>query len=138
MDSTDVVAALLSWAVTLSHYPAPTTPPELRYVERGFLVEHACGGRKCSALGWYDNDGHIYIDERLRDQDTPFVRSIIVHEMVHYLQDLSGKFDPAACEDYNRREREAYAVQREFVARAAGHAAFLRIELGECGVEPKG
>ena len=132
MDSTDAIAALMSWAVMLSHYPSPTHLPVIEYARHQFFVEHACGGKKCGAIGWYDNQGTIYIDERLKAQDTVSTRGLIVHEMVHYLQDLSGKFDPTGCRDSRLREQEAYAIQREFIARAAGQAAFLTVMFRDC------
>lgn len=132
MDSPEVIAALLSWAVTLSGYPEPAYPPAIEYVPHAYFVEHVCGGRKCGAIGWYDNRRTIYIDRRLEGQDTAFSRGLMVHEMVHYLQDLSGRYDPTSCEDRHRREQEAYAIQREFIARAYGQAAFLTIHHWDC------
>lgn len=132
MISQEVIAALLSWAVMLSGYPAPVRPPTIEYAPHAYFVRQACGGRECGAIGWYDNHGTIYIDRRLEDQDTAFTRGLMVHEIVHYLQDLSGRYDPTSCADHHRREREAYAVQREFIARAYGQAAFLRMRLWEC------
>src|SRR5690606_30213142 len=108
MDHTHMIAVLLSWTVSLSQYPHPGTPPVVEYRPHSFFVEHAClGNEKCRAAGWYNNDGIVYIDERIKDQDDAITRSVYVHEFAHYLQDLSGKYDNHNCEDHQKREREA-------------------------------
>ena len=132
MLTNDTVAVLLSWAVHLSSYPPPADLPGVAYAPHGFFVEYACRGEDCKVLGWYNDRGVVYIDERLRDRDTVFTRSLMVHEFVHYLQDLSGKYDPGSCDHQIIREREAYAVQREYVAQAYGQAAFIRFQSLPC------
>lgn len=122
---------LLGWAVHLSKYPQPDVPPEVEYKPQSFFVEKACGGRDCKALGWYDDKGIVYLDQRVNEQDNVFTRSLIVHELVHYLQDLTGDFSDS-CEDQIRREREAYAIQRIYVAEAHGEVAFIRVSYRGC------
>ena len=121
MDKTELLVILLSWASHLSTYSYPETPPEYQFKPHVFFVEHAChGSDKCNAGAWYNDQGVIYIDDRLQDWDDPMVRSVIVHELVHYLQDLSGKFNKKNCEEQLRREREAYAIQRIYLNRITG------------------
>ncbi len=128
----EFIAALLSWAVQLTSYSAPAVPPTISYQPHSYFVEHVCKGKKCGAHAWYDNQGAIILDQRFEGVDSALTRGIIVHEMVHYLQDMSGKYDVGNCETYLLREREAYAIQREFIARAMGQAAFIRMRLWEC------
>jgi hypothetical protein len=94
-------------------------------------VANVCGGRECNAVGWYNDERIVYIDDRLRDKDTMFARSLMVHEFVHYLQHLSGQFDSTSCEDSVKRERQAYAIQREYV-QAHGDVAFIRMQQRRC------
>ncbi len=124
MDMTATIAALLSWASLISGYPEPDHPPTLEYQPHTFFVKEACGGQECKAVGWYNDKDVIYIDDRLRGENSTFISSLIVHELVHYLQDYSGKFNTFSCADQIAREREAYAVQREYVAKAHGEAQF--------------
>jgi hypothetical protein len=124
MDKTELIAVLLSWTVHLTSYPSPPEPPNLEYQPREFFVQHACRGHeRCQVAAWYDNNGTIYLDDRITDLMDPIVRSVIVHELVHYLQDLSGKFDERSCQDHLAREREAYAIQRIYINRIAGRFA---------------
>jgi hypothetical protein len=111
-------AVLMSWAVTLSGYSAPGLMPEVKMVPHAYLVEKACNGRECKVLGWFPPGETIYVDARLDPQDDLFATSILVHEMVHYLQQQSGKYaGPHSCANSLAMEREAYGVQREFLLR---------------------
>ncbi len=109
-------AALFSWAVTLSGYPA-TDMPEVKVVPHSTLEEMACGGKTCRVLGLYDpkQPNTVWIDGALDLQDT-YSSSILVHEFVHYLQNKAGKV-AFECEAAIENEREAYAVQTEFLHR---------------------
>jgi hypothetical protein len=113
----ELYAVLLSWATTLSGYPAPDVPAEIVAVSHEVLVERACGGRECKVLGWFPPGQRIYVDERLGPADDLVAASILVHEMVHYLQYRSGSFDGLDCAKSIELEREAYAIQREFLLR---------------------
>lgn len=114
----ELFAVLLSWAVTLSGYGTPAEVPQVAQVSHQYLVQHACGGRECKVMGWFPPGKVVYIDERLNARDSLVAASIVVHEMVHYLQQQSGKFgDGVDCHTAIAREREAYAVQREFILR---------------------
>jgi hypothetical protein len=133
MDETKMISVLLSWTIHLSGYPNPATPPEIEYQPHSFFVEHACLGKEqCRVAGWYDNNGIIYLDEQLKGQDDAITRSLIVHELVHYLQDLSGKFSSGNCNDHLVREREAYSVQRQYLNRIAGRFIAIYMNYPPC------
>ena len=133
MDSAHMIAVLLSWTVHLSSYPHPEKPPVVEYRPHSFFVEHAClGNEKCRAAGWYNNDGIVYIDERVKDQDDAITRSLYVHEFTHYLQDLSGKFDNNTCADHQKREREAYSIQRQYLNKIAGRLVAIYMNYSPC------
>jgi hypothetical protein len=111
-------ATLLSWAVTLSGLPAPPRPPRVLPMPHEFFVRHACSGRECKVLGWFPPGDTIYLDERLDPERQLLAASIVVHEMVHYLQYMAA--DGAAdfsCARSMTLERQAYGVQREFITR---------------------
>ena len=124
---TDLFATLLSWAVTLSGYPAPAEPPNVVVEPHAFFVHRACNDRECKVLGWYAGGRDLYIDESLDPQNSLFASSIVVHEMVHYLQgvargasthDGGAAFDSVpSCRQFVHWEFEAYAVQREYILR---------------------
>jgi hypothetical protein len=113
----ELYAALLSWAVTLSGHPAPVQAPDVVPVSHRYLVDGACAGRECKVLGWFPPGHTIYIDERLDPQENLLASSIVVHEMVHYLQQESRQGKPYDCTEALALEREAYHAQREFLLR---------------------
>ncbi len=123
----ELLSALLSWAVTLSGYPAPAQPPEVISVPHSFFVEKACGGRECKVFGWYAGGTKLYLDERMDPSKDLLAASVVVHEMVHYLQGVARNGGvPAQGAAYGERpgcsaaidmEREAYGVQREYLLR---------------------
>jgi hypothetical protein len=125
MDAT-TIAVLLSWASHLSGYPLPAAPPSVEFEPHGYFVEHACGGRECRVVGWYNDEDVIHIDEKHRDDNSAFAASLLVHEMVHFLQHHSGRFDSGSCEDSLAREREAYRVQNHYIIEAYGSFQYVR------------
>ena len=133
MDPTELIAVLLSWAASLSGYPYPDTRPAIEYREHDFFEQHACAEVKnCRVAAWYDNDGTIFLDTRLANLEDPIIRSVVVHELVHYLQDLSGEYKGGDCREQVRREQHAYAVQRTYLNRIAGQFAATYPVYGPC------
>lgn len=113
----ELYAVLLSWAVTLSGYPAPAELPNVVPVTHEYLVRAACAGRECKVMGWFPPGRSIYVDERLDARNNLFASSIVVHEMVHYLQQESRNGKPYDCSEALQLEREAYQAQREYLLR---------------------
>lgn len=123
----ELFAVLLSWAVTLSGYQIPSEEPEVVAVPHQFFVDNACNGRECRVYGWYAGGRKLYIDERMDPKGDTLAASVVVHEMVHFLQGMSrGTPDHLkgaafgehpSCRDSIELEREAYAAQREFLLR---------------------
>ena len=113
----DFFAVLLSWAVVLSGYPAPTDSPEVAFVSHQELTAMACNGTECKVVGFHPpGSRRVYIDNRLDPVESTFAASIIVHEFVHYLQQSGGKFAlKYSCNDALEMEREAYYVQSRFM-----------------------
>ncbi len=118
MDMPTMLPILISWVTSLSGYPTPDEAPRLEYRSHRFFVEHVCGNKECNALGWYNDAGVIYVDKKFRYGASEFAQSLIVHELVHYLQHKSGKFDTKSCRDSAARELEAYHIQNRYIVEA--------------------
>lgn len=111
----DETESLLNWAKFLSGYDLDVTIPEIRFETHEFFIDNACGGRDdCRVIGWYDDRNIVRIDHDLRSLESLFERSLVVHELVHYLQHVSGRYPDSDCATYVTREREAYAAQQQF------------------------
>jgi hypothetical protein len=120
----ELLLTLMSWAAQLSGYSTPDVLPEISFRDHSFFVDQVCAGRECKAVGWYNDDDVIYIDERFRKRGAdPNVASLYVHEFVHYLQHKSGRFDSHSCTDAAVRERHALAVQNDYLLQASASVA---------------
>lgn len=99
------------------NYPPPAAFPTINIASHEYLVKHACAGKECKVLGWYNDEGIVHIDKRLVPylDSSPLAQSIVVHEFVHYFQHVSKAYPPHSCEWALEREREAYAVSDTFL-----------------------
>ncbi len=107
----DLITELLVVVQVMTGYPAPAQPPTVTFLAAEELQERACG-RPCAVLGWYEHGSSIFLDDRLDPENDFRAQAILVHELVHYLQEKNGAFGvPQTCERWAAREREAYTVQ---------------------------
>ncbi len=132
----DLCGVALAWAVTVSGLKAPEDKcPTLERKSQAWLSQAACGSNKCpQILGWYPGtQGNIvYIDERLRPDESTYHYSIIIHELVHWLQGVNGLLGETTCEEYIKIERFAYNAQREFLYRYGMPASTIQLPVIVC------
>ncbi|HEX6014946.1 MAG TPA: hypothetical protein VFY87_24740 [Geminicoccaceae bacterium] len=115
-----LVAKLLVTAKVLAGYPVPAVPPAVSFAPDGELAALACNGCQAHGLvnGLFLPERGIILSGRLDPGHDVRARAVLLHEIVHYLQELNGRFaDRPACERYFLREREAYAVENRYLAR---------------------
>ena len=115
-----ICLSLLSFINQQQAYPAVDSCPALRQVSRTILQRRACDGRPCPALAYYDRAGKtIYLLTSLDFGET-LARGVLVHEMVHYVQDRTNSWEPAGEEDECRaslkRELDAFVIQERYLA----------------------
>jgi len=134
---TELVSVLMAWAVQLSGYPAPSQLPEVVLVQHQRLVDEACGGQACKVQGWLPPGDRIYLDDRLDPVGNTMDSSVLLHELVHYLQRESGRFG-SECSAAIDKEREAYATQRSFLAAYGQHAPMFVVVHGLACAGPGG
>ena len=115
MTDQELLPALMSALDQLSKYRKPATLPQLRRLPHTELQQRICGG-PCAALAMYRPGEGIYLDERLKPETNVFDRSVLLHELVHYVQDLANEHgDMRPCSRWYYREQEAYAIQKNFL-----------------------
>lgn len=145
--SPELIAYLLTWAVFYTGYPAPEVQPVIAYVPHSYFVPRMCGGvdtikTPCTVRAMYDDhiDGVLFLDEMFQGKTEAYVKGIVVHEMVHYLQDLIGdwkdinKWQPAIrCQEKAFRQREAYMAQDKYMLDVHGVRRSLPRTYSECG-----
>ncbi|MEQ1879748.1 MAG: hypothetical protein ABL878_02130 [Burkholderiales bacterium] len=111
----DLVPALLSAVDQLSKYPKPSQLPEIYRVAHRRLEEMVCP-TGCPVLATYRPGEGIFLDETLTPETDLFHRSVLLHELVHYVQDLNNELSTMRdCERWYHREQEAYAIQKTFL-----------------------
>lgn len=114
-----MIKVLLAWALFLTGYEDPGGYPPINFASTEALNEMICprapGG--CGILGVY-KDGEIYLNENFDLKENAYARSILVHEIVHWLQAQNNEYRSGsyeACVAANRREVEAYGVQNAYL-----------------------
>lgn len=111
----ELMPALVSALDQISKYHRPVALPEVIRVPHERIEEMVCHA-KCGALAAYRPGEGIYLDERLKPETDLFDRSILLHELVHYVQDMGDEHgDMRPCMRWYYREQEAYAIQKIFL-----------------------
>jgi hypothetical protein len=111
------LAELLTAIHLLAGYPIPDAVPEVHRVPQSWIQTEVCV-KACRVPAFYDPARGLFIDEKLDLANDTFNRSILLHELVHYLQASSGRFEamPSECEKRNAEEEEAYRIQNKYLA----------------------
>jgi hypothetical protein len=111
-----LVADLFLAIQGLSGYAPPTVKPEVHRVSHATIEREICRG-PCQIRAYYDPTRGVYIDETLDVQKDAFARSILLHELVHHVQSVSGRFDMTHvdCTRQNRAEAEAYFIKNRYL-----------------------
>ncbi len=111
----ELLPLLLQVIDQLSKYPRPKTLPGIHRVPRHVIEDMVCA-RECGVRAAYRLGEGIYIDERMQPETSVFDRSVLLHELVHFVQHLAderGEMEP--CKRWYYREMEAYAIQKQFL-----------------------
>lgn len=122
LDEPALIEALLEALPSLSRYPRPAEPPRLVYLPTAQLRAQACSV-PCPVLAYYAGGRDIFLDHSLNPLISLFDRSVVLHEMVHYLQAqqaeearaLEAAGSRERCRIWYAREYEAYAIQQSFL-----------------------
>lgn len=113
----EIVVNLLLVAQTMTGYGPPDEAPTVTMMSQGELAEIACDG-PCEVYGWYPFGATVYLNDRLDPVRDIRARAILLHELVHYLQNEHGAFsDQPPCVGWAMREREAYLIQARWLAK---------------------
>jgi hypothetical protein len=115
MPMNELLPWLLGAVDQLSKYPRPKALPAIHRVPRSLIEDLVCAG-ECGVLATYRPGEGVYMDERMRPETNLFDRSVLLHELVHYVQDLANeRGEMEACKRWYYREQEAYAIQKQFL-----------------------
>lgn len=121
----DLVAELFTAIRLLSGYPIPEHLPGIRVVSPAEIQRMLCKG-DCGIKAFYLPGQGIYLSDAIGSLDDAFGRSVLLHELVHHVQHVTGRFDiiADACDRWFSKEREAYQVQNAYLQREGDRRRF--------------
>lgn len=88
--------------------------PNIQQVPAMELAQKVCG-RPCPVYALFEPQQGILLDKRLDIEGDANARSILVHELFHYVQWRTSKGGAKGCEEWLQREREAYIIQHRWL-----------------------
>lgn len=111
------IERLLATATVLGGYPPAAPLPTVTVMAQNELSDRVCGGA-CAVKGAFIPGRGVFIIKELEIETDPRDRSVLLHELVHYLQELNGRYaGESACDRFRDRELEAYRLQDEYLSR---------------------
>ena len=91
-------------------------PPRLNFLTTREMTQMACT-RPCNCVQGWTPPGHsVYLHEDLSIEDDLHDKSVLLHELVHYIQ-YRYQLDVMAteCQTWKAREARAYQIQIEWL-----------------------
>ena len=110
-----LLADLLVFVVSSTGYSATPVAPEVVPIARPVLEQEVCG-KPCPVFALFDPEFGILVDDTLDLAGSSAAQSVLLHELVHYLQWRAAGRTAATCEEWLAREREAYRIQFKWLA----------------------
>ena len=119
MDKTaiiELVRQLVAVISALSGYPIPEQLPEVHVFPQALIADLVCKA-PCRVQAFYHPDFGVFVDEKLKFEGDFYGESILLHELVHHAQQVSGGFErlPSECHRRTAAESEAYEIQNRFL-----------------------
>jgi hypothetical protein len=129
-DLSRLIAELFVTIKLLSGYPVPEQLPEVHFVSLQALQDVACKGRSCKVKALYHPVKGVMINENLDVVNDVYARSVLMHELVHHLQQVNHKFEDEerACQRWQAREIEAYEVQHKYLKSRNMTQSFIALD----------
>ncbi len=90
----------------------PGIAPRVEFVQPRLIADIMCDGQpKCPVLAMYLHGNTIFLDDRLDVHGNDYHTSILLHELIHYVQQQSGRFREGDCDSWVKEEQEAFRIQ---------------------------
>lgn len=122
----DLVESLLDAIARLSTYHKPTETPRVTRVSRAEIERMLCN-RPCMVKAFYLPNEGVFFDEALTPETDLIHRSILFHELVHFVQEASGEAaNLDACHRWVQREEQAYELQARYLAQIGDESGFMQ------------
>ena len=124
-----MVTELFATIHLLSGYPLPEHNPEISFVPLATMQQMICK-RACAVKAFYKPDQGVFIDEKIDVKDDIYSRSVLLHELVHHLQHVDGKFETldTPCHRWQAKEVEAYEIQHKYLKKMRVTRSFIALD----------
>jgi len=111
----------------IAGYPVPQQWPAIQLLDSNAMRAMLCQGPCGDIPAFYLPGRGVFVNARLDFDNDVSARSILLHELVHHVQELSGKFDRIAsqCDRWYSKELEAYSVQNQFLRQSGEKRRYL-------------
>ena len=120
----ELCLTLLAFVAQHSGYDAPDKCPSVESASQEVLQQYVCPDQDCPVSGIYVYGQQKLLVDNSTDLNGIYTRSVIVHELVHYLQDSNGEAMDKGCAAHMLRERVAFFVQEKYL-----RSNYLRADL---------
>jgi len=112
----ELVAGLLLFVQSELGLFNPIEPPHIEFMPATEISDVACNQPCDEIKGWAPPGDTIYLSNDLRVGKDDFDRSILLHELVHYVQYKHELVDmTSSCLTWKARESQAYELQYEWL-----------------------
>jgi hypothetical protein len=121
-----LIDSLLNAITQLSGFQKPDTLPWVTRVSHADIERTLCSG-PCTVKAFYVPDEGLFFDESLTPERNLIHRSILFHELVHFVQEVNGeaaRLDP--CHRWVQREQQAYELQAQYLRRIGDQSDFVQ------------
>lgn len=125
-DLLNLISEMFMTIKLLSGYPVPEKLPEVFIVPIEQIQQMICKG-PCQVKAFYLPDKGVFINDQIDIGQDAFSRSILLHELVHHVQQISGKFETGLnkCDRWYSKELEAYRIQNAYLKQNKEERRFL-------------
>ena len=113
----EIIAGLLLFTQSQLGLVNPIEPPHFEFMPAVEIAEIACEQNCGDVKGWTPPGDTVYLNQDLNITRNMFDRSIILHELVHYVQykyQLVNNM-PSDCLTWKARETQAYQLQFQWL-----------------------
>ncbi|MGI9413077.1 MAG: hypothetical protein ACR2PM_05375 [Hyphomicrobiales bacterium] len=111
-----LVSELLAVIAGFGTYASDGNMPQVTLVPHHVLEAEVCG-KPCPVYAYFDPKKGILLDRRLDPVGDVNARSILLHELVHFVQWKTAGRNPKNCREWLSRESEAYDIQFRWLSR---------------------
>jgi hypothetical protein len=124
-----LVADLFATIALLSGYAVPAQVPDVSFVPLATMQQMICK-RPCAVKAFYLPDKGVFIDETIDVKNDVRARAVLLHELVHHLQHVEGRFEDldTACHRWQAKEVEAWEIQHKYLKKMNATRSFIALD----------